>query len=164
MPNHCENDLYIQGNKQPREILKAIKSLTEEDYLFYFNRVIPMPESLLNITSPQQNEKEIAQAKENLKLYGATDWYTWSCKNWGTKWNAYDIVIRYRKPKSIKIKFETAWAPPLPVITALAKKFPAYTFTLRYFERGMAYQGTLKIKGDRILKQEQKKYRGRRGG
>lgn len=139
MPNHCENDLYIQGNKQPREVLKAIKSLTNrENYLFDFNRIIPRPD--------------------------VTDWYVWSRKYWGTKWNAYDIVIRYRKPKSVKIKFETAWTPPLPVIVELAKKFPTYTFTLRYFERGMEFQGTLKIKGTKILKEEEKKYSGHRGG
>ena len=36
----------------------------------------------------------ITQAKydELMAKYGCADWYEWAIRNWGTKWNAYDVT------------------------------------------------------------------------
>ena len=60
------------------------------------------------------------QAINNLINYGATTWYDWSIKNWGTKWNSYDPW----KGEEKGLIFSTAWSAPHPVIEAMAKKYP----------------------------------------
>lgn len=55
---------------------------------------------------------------DNYNKYGCSSWAQWCPKNWGTKWNAYDISI-----KENYIQFDTAWASPLPVINLLIGKF-----------------------------------------
>ncbi len=60
------------------------------------------------------------QAINNMINYGATTWYDWSIKNWGTKWNSYDSW----KGDDKGFQFSTAWSAPHPVIEALAKRYP----------------------------------------
>lgn len=55
----------------------------------------------------------------NKQKYGCADWYDWSCKNWGTKWNACETYI-----DGNTVYFDTAWSPPLPVIEKLSKLYP----------------------------------------
>lgn len=57
----------------------------------------------------------------NFKKYGATTWYDWCRKNWGTKWNAVDTTIYGRDDE---VSFDTAWAPPEPVVAKLAEMYP----------------------------------------
>lgn len=56
----------------------------------------------------------------NMIFYGATSWYEWCIKHWGTKWNSYDNV----KVDPNVITFKTAWNAPEPVIAQLAKMYP----------------------------------------
>ena len=65
------------------------------------------------------------QAIDNLLNYGATTWYDWSIKNWGTKWNSYDSW----KGDDHGFQFSTAWSAPHPVLDALAKKYPDVRIT-----------------------------------
>ena len=58
--------------------------------------------------------------------YGYTDWYDWACKNWGTKWNACHCSI----VDNDHISFDTAWAAPVPIFEALAKRYPDRTITV----------------------------------
>jgi len=65
---------------------------------------------------------------ENKKKYGHKDWYSWSCANWGTKWNAYS-----QEDHGVnKITFDTAWSAPFPVIEKLSEMFPEVKIILRY--------------------------------
>lgn len=61
-----------------------------------------------------------AQYIQNLIFHGATTWYDWCIKHWGTKWNAYENT----QVDADTITFETAWNAPLPVIAQLAKMYP----------------------------------------
>ena len=65
------------------------------------------------------------QAIDNLLKYGATTWYDWCIKNWGTKWNSYDSW----KGDDKGFQFSTAWSAPHPVLDALAKKYPDVRIT-----------------------------------
>lgn len=55
----------------------------------------------------------------NIQEFGHTTWHGWSNEFWGTKWNAYDIVI-----EDGQICFDTAWSTPVPIIQKLSKMFP----------------------------------------
>ena len=105
-----------------------------------------------------------AQIQDNLTKYKAATWYEWCIREWGTKWNASDAVAKINKNGSAKISFQTAWAPPVPVLTALSHMFPENTFTAKYYEQGMQFQGVLELKNGEVVKDEEKKYTGHRGG
>jgi hypothetical protein len=55
----------------------------------------------------------------NIDNYGVKDWYEWSVKNWGSKWNSSESVF-----EDGKIHFQTAWSVPEPVFIELSKIHP----------------------------------------
>ena len=65
------------------------------------------------------------QAINNLVNYGATTWYDWSIKNWGTKWNSYDSW----KGDDKGFQFSTAWSAPHPVLEELTARYPGVYIT-----------------------------------
>ncbi len=60
--------------------------------------------------------------RENERRHGAKTWYQWALDHWGTKWNAYQFRI-VNDDEPFEVAFLTAWAPPHPVIEALARWF-----------------------------------------
>jgi len=112
-----------------------------------FNTVIPQPEELSDIQIGGGDKRWRVVDGENIDLtetelqhlqdqYGSIDWYDWSVKNWGTKWNAIDTDIQ----ENI-LFFSTAWSPPLPFVQAASKMFPRLTFELEYKEEGDGFFG-----------------------
>ena len=162
MPNWCSCDLYIAGPKR-NLIHKAIQSVDAEGYTSHidFNKIITMPAILEGTTSPPQAGD--IRAEHAKRETGYSDWYEWCRANWGTKWPASQTELREGKKRD-KISFETAWSPPSPVILALSRMFPENTFTLKFYERGMAYKGEYTVKSGNVLVSKQDKYYGRRGG
>jgi len=74
--------------------------------------------------------------ESNLRKFGAPTWYEWSIKNWGTKWNSYDLEICAKEDGRLEFRFETAWSPPVPVFIAAAEKYPELTFLVKSFDEG----------------------------
>ena len=62
------------------------------------------------------------------------DWYNWNVRHWGTKWDASDAEITDSTDNYISYRFDTAWSPPMEVITALAEMYPHLDFSLEYEE------------------------------
>ena len=60
----------------------------------------------------------------NMQLFGATTWYNWCIKNWGTKWDAYDQDLNLNSDVNATISFSTAWSAPHPVIEKISEKYP----------------------------------------
>lgn len=157
MPNWCSNSVMIQA--EPDEVDKLLKFVEEDRNAFSFNKIIVMPPQLVGGKAPNNDE---TSAEENLKLYGAKDWYEWSNKNWGTKWNASDpaIIYDHTSPmmpgnRTVRITFETAWAPPMPVYKVLAKQFPNTNIYVTYNEPGVGFSGWAMYKGGELIKEEQ---------
>ena len=89
MPNWCSNHLEISGNKEVIEKIK--KGIHNDDGLFKL--FYPVPEEL-NYTVGYPPSKTDEQIAKLVKKYGATDWYDWSIKNWGCKWDAANMDIQ----------------------------------------------------------------------
>lgn len=124
MPNYCENCLSIEGNTaMVNRVLNFVKSMEKD---FDFERIIPMPDYISQVP---------VDTKER-EMYGENNWYDWSIKNWGTKWNSIDPEV-----DGNDIRFYTAWSPCEPVIAALAKKFPDVGFTYTFCEPGQSFCG-----------------------
>ncbi len=67
----------------------------------------------------------VEEAQKALRAYqahGHASWYTWSIRNWGTKWNAYGAQILEQTDDRLLFGFDTAWSPPTPIFDALAKR------------------------------------------
>lgn len=144
MPNHITN--IITSDKDLDEVLKFMKSKISE---FDFNNLLPMPIEMKETTSPANivTQKEYDEwkkkpkqneffegpltakiQKDYIRRFGADNWYKWSINNWGTKWNAYDIIA----DDIGAIEFHTAWDTPQPIFKALSKQFPDQTFMVDY--------------------------------
>ena len=136
MPNWCSNDLTII-TKTPKQFTKLIQGITNNsDQPFDFNRIIPTPQELADSDSPNKKNPQ-----EMIDKYGHADWYDFRCAKWGTKWNACDVELQLESPTEVSISFNTAWSPPIPIIEAIAQKYPFADITFSYYEEGMGFAG-----------------------
>ena len=114
---------------------------------------ITTPEALAHylVEEGSADLKEGKLALENKKKYGHKDWYSWSCANWGTKWNAYS-----QEDHGLNvITFDTAWAAPFPVIEKLSEMFPKVEITMQFAEEDFGYNcGEIIFLGGNSIKED----------
>ena len=122
MSNDCRNTLTI--NTDDKTLAKILDLVKSGDNDFDFERIIPMPHYIYS-GSVGAEEKEI---------YGEYNWYDWSIKNWGTKWNSCNTYI-----DGNEVHFDTAWNPAYPVIERLAFLFPDVNFVYTGEELGCGF-------------------------
>lgn len=127
MPNHVTNNVSLKGKDE--DIKDILSSLKSEDSDFDFNKIIPMPKELEGTVSSTATPTN----HELIEKYGADNWYDWSNKNWGTKWNAYDISII----DETEIQFDTAWSCAAALIGKLSALHPKVEFTLTYADEDL---------------------------
>jgi len=83
MPNWCQNIAIFSHNEE--KMMEKLKQGISKN-------------NLLNEFIPREDDKE--------------DWYEWSLKNWGTKWEVNIERIK-EDENGIEISFESAWTPPI---------------------------------------------------
>lgn len=176
MPNWCENELLVTGNKV--ELLKfkmTVEGKNRHGNLQALNEdaLIPYPEKY-RVRDIAANKIRVAHEKlqKQAKVKKMTDkernaWfklhpypnvkdgfndggYEWCTENWGTKWGFCESRISYMTSKSISYLFDTAWSPPAPLIQRMGELFPKLTFRLKYREDGMGFRGTFKMKNGEV--------------
>lgn len=118
MPNWVKNLIDCEGTSLKEMYVKREDGVVEMD----FNKVIPMPKELEENTWQYPDTRTSEQIKELEKKYGASDWYHWRVKNWGTKWNGGEVFDMSDNHAEI----DTAWNCPEPVIKAISEQFNAY--------------------------------------
>ena len=149
MPNHFETRVILTGSKEAIVSFKAQHFIQQgAELCFDMNTVIPMPKILEGTESssvmPTTVDGLLAKIAEGtqdgvaylkhlwaLKETGCANWYTWCSSNWGTKWNAYDLVITNDQPKRLAFHFQTAWAPPTPVLAKLIAEHHELNFQMK---------------------------------
>ena len=102
------NDLKIEDLQT---FLSEAKALVEDKCYKEFVETYA-----INETYNEEGITNILKGYFNLKKFGSTDWYNWSIKNWGTKWNAC-----YSYVNENCITFDTAWGCPLEVLLEVSK-------------------------------------------
>jgi hypothetical protein len=143
MPNWCSNTLTISGDaKQIKEFKEISEVKGKEKTDLSFNKTVPIP-SIIN------QEATISPSKDKpnkllKKLLGADNWYDWSVKNWGTKWDANNAELTMDNDEYLEYIFETAWNPPVEWLEKVSKKFPKLEFRMKYEEEGMGFLGIAK--------------------
>jgi hypothetical protein len=130
MPNDCYN--YLEAPDGDVSLLADYISTAKSAYSDYpdvhldFQKILPMPKELEGTTAPSDGP----------------NWYNWCLANWGTKWNSYDGNVT-----ESGISFNTAWAPPVPVIVELSKQI-GKPLRLIYDEPGMNFCGEVLAEPD----------------
>lgn len=157
MPNWCENTLLIKGNKDA--IAKFKKQADDGRTELSLNNFVQMPTEFEDIKTGgmQINGKltekwrevdgesiPVSQSElDELKTkYGADNWYDWTHKMWGTKWDVTADLLEQTKT-TLKYGFESAWSPPSEWLRQVAIMFPTLHFELEYREEGCQFQGTI---------------------
>ena len=128
MPNWCKNILFIEG---PYDSLAKIRDLVRgKETAFDFEKIVPMPDYIFRgDVGPKEKE-----------IYGKNNWYDWSWKNWGTKWNSE--AARYALTNDcLGYVFYTAWSSCEPVIEELARMFPDMKLDYKFGEPGFCFCG-----------------------
>jgi hypothetical protein len=143
MPNWCSNGVTIT-HEDPSKIAALAEAMRDGKFC---DHVIPVPEDLQIVAGrvgavgePDQVELERRSA-ENLKKYGAANWYDFCVNRWGTKWDvsAECGVDVSEDGLEINFAFESAWSPPIGIYEELVEQ--GYSVAAYYYEPGMGYVG-----------------------
>jgi hypothetical protein len=176
MPNWCANRLTVTGPAKAVEAFVKMAGKTgqvsvDEDHeptgknALDFNSFIELPEELKEIQCGSSrarmvNDKAIdlspKEEAELIRKHGAADWYDWSKKHWGTKWNCSDVSIAERKKTKAVYRFQTAWSPMSEeLLETMSGGFPELTFRYAYAEVGCGFAGVIEMKDRDTLEQNQ---------
>ena len=162
MPNECSNTLTIAGD--PYEISRFVKAVTvncineetkaPETEIRILKSLYPCPAELYEVKA-DFTEKPEMKAK-----YGASDWYEWCNRRWGTKWGDYEHLIPIHKEgESIAIfHFTSAWSPPIEGLAYVSKQFSSLSFVLSYEEGGMCFLGSTLIIDGKVVSNSEGEY------
>lgn len=78
---------------------------------------------------------------------GQYNWYNWNNDNWNTKWDACSATVMPSDSNTkLTITFETAWAPPEPVLVAMTAKYPTLDFDF-WWEEEQGFGAELEGRG-----------------
>ena len=94
-------------------------------------------EQINNLLTNHNEEDLLSLGKrqvDNVIEYNALNWYDWSIKNWGTKWNASSFIT-FNNTQSLT--FETAWDPAIGIIIELSKQNPDIKIAFLYSDESI---------------------------
>ena len=140
MPNWCNNVLTLT-HKDPAMIERAVDAVNRELLLQEF---VPCPQDLLDTSAgffgdgDKQRELELKE-QANIEKYGYKNWYDWCVANWGTKWDVCEPELLETDSNTIKLAFDSAWAPPIEAYNGLLEL--GFEVDAMYNEFGMAFCG-----------------------
>lgn len=123
MPNWTQNHVSFEGSKE--KIIELKQLFASDEKVFDFNKVVPMPEDSENFQATgsftmDTNKGDLSTEDFfEKKVETPANWYYWSIKNWGTKWNAVDSNLDVDEDNKLVYSFRTAWDAPRGVIDAL---------------------------------------------
>jgi hypothetical protein len=174
MPNWCENDLTVEGKlerlQEFQEKMRGKDRYGEETHL-NAEVLIPYPEEFRKLDEAAALYlKEHTDDWKNAPKDGFNSGgYEWCLENWGTKWGFCHVqepeLQSYGDSEgTLTYHFDTAWAPPEPLVKKMGELFSDLTFDLRYFEGLMQFNGILRIEHGQVTDERSGDYFGDRGG
>jgi hypothetical protein len=167
LPNWCHNKLTIKGD--PKAVEECVAGIAEPEQEPHpgggesqpepvavesratqpldFNQIVPVPVELLHAL---EDPRRAARA--------SWDAWEWAMEHWGAAGNAVFAGVGFALAVDEEVEvppirtpvvasgiaffaFETAWSPPVPVITALAAAHPILDFELVWGELGAGGAG-----------------------
>ena len=82
---------------------------------------VPLPSEVIAL------QGETYTTEQSMNLNNPLNWQS---RNWGTKWNCWNSKLKARDGKNLIYDFVTAWAPPIPWLAKISKKYPNCIFQL----------------------------------
>jgi len=171
MPNWCECELKVTAKKNKLVDINNFKTFAsgkDDNDLLSSENFVPYPKERVAIEKKRQhwidNNKDKNEFDCPTKDWFNTGGYEWCSDEWGTKWGICEVSVLEETKTKIQYLFSCAWSPPIPIVIAMAKKFPELKFTLDYWERGCGFQGKLICSNGKVLANVSKGYKGNRGG
>lgn len=151
MPNWVYNTIDVKGtaenvaafmakatkphttNYKPWDSDEPVEQTVEE--FSFWNFIAPDPEHLDEYFETNGSRPDPENPGQHIRT-GQTpyNWYNWNINNWGTKWDAGNVVIDDTNKERVSISFETAWDRPEPVFFAMADQHPELTFEIEWEE------------------------------
>lgn len=142
MPNHVYNTLTVTG---PIEALNAFKEKAKHnnEKFSYWNFKTPPQEAM------DSGEYHATHGFAGGQQSGNTpnNWYNFNNREWGTKWDAYDLHVD-SAPKAFYATFSSAWSPPLPVFEAMVEQHPELNFDFSWEEEQGWGGEAIGVRGD----------------
>ena len=90
-----------------------------------------------------------------IEKYGTNDWYEWAVKNWGTKWDCYDVtswdITEDGDITSAGINYQTAWSPVTKAWETISKNYPSLEFFHEFADEGGGFVGNQLIQNGDIV-------------
>lgn len=151
MPNWCNNNLFVEGEK--KELNKFKKKAVKDKEPLCLDNFVPMPKELDIDSGCFSGDKKTEMEKiykENEKKYGYKSWYEWRIENWGTKWDISDVEIMDSGDTFIQYMFDTAWSPPTEWLRKVSEKYPELKFKIVFREDGMGFMGAEYYEGGKL--------------
>ena len=134
----CRNRLTIKGP----EARECGASLRGPAGAVDFETIIPIPAALKRLVVPRGEPAPAASlAAEALNETGYADTSSFCLAKWGNEDNAIESEVRWVQPECFIARFETVYDTPLYVIAELARRNPALTVTIEYWEDCMNLTG-----------------------
>ena len=142
MPNWCDNSVTITGpNSVIDKIEKIVKEENSDNGLLNF--MFPMPAELKDTTADGKKNEYME------KKYGHSDWYTWACDSWGTKWEICEFYGMDRQylteqnegESTITFGFQSAWSPPIGAYENFLSENEECSLKAYYYEGGCDFMG-----------------------
>lgn len=144
-----DTDIYVYLSERNNIALNAVRHNPLSNLIDNSFSNDWIAEICLRVTNYSRKQMDEAYKRgkiliHNYLIYGATTWYDWCKKNWGTKWNAWNTDISDNCGDTLYIHFTTAWCPPEGWLEELRKKVVPYE--LEWEEEG-GYAGSYKCNG-----------------
>lgn len=118
-----------------KKIVLTKHGITDEFVLNFLKKQEGFKDEEIGEIKPVTKENLLDLGKfyfNSLMKYGCFDWFNWRVENWGTKWNA----CHSKWVNDYTLIFDTAWAPPIPIIREIKKKFSYMQMTHYYVDEG----------------------------
>lgn len=128
MPNHVFNNIKVTGSEEAITAFKEKAHFDEREFS-YWHFVTPPAEAL---TSGEYWATR-GYVKGEETGFTPNNWYEFNTREWGTKWDSYDIDVQIA-PKSFFASFSSAWSPPMPVFQAMVEQHPELEFEFYWCE------------------------------
>ena len=129
MPNWCDNYAKI-SHADPAKLQELVLACNSLRLLATY---IPEPASL-----PLGEVVELADGTP-IRTVSKSQW-DWRVENWGTKWEINNFIGDLAvKDGKVCLRFDSAWAPPIPLWRVLADL--GFVVEAYYFEPGVGFCG-----------------------
>jgi hypothetical protein len=137
MPNHVTTIMTL-----PPEVLEPYLTIISAEMnprrvgqrFLDFGKIIPVPDDYIRGDCSHDHSWSLSpDAPEPFPHC----WYVWNVKHWGTKWNSYDNEITGVAGDQVRIKFDTAWSHPFPIIETISEAHPNLAIEVKYADEDL---------------------------